>query len=281
MKNNSRWSELGYLAIGVLLSAAPLLKSASHVRLGLDVIDVPFLAFCVVELWAGLMCLYGVESNWFLIGLLVFFALGVAINATMAMLGSRDCGCFGDVRVHPWVTSAVDLLVVIYLLIRVNPFDVIEEKKIAASRKSIFTCALMSSALIASTIWYSPASNDRNSSDFRSVDCESLMQRQFSLATEIVGGVEFLTGRWRILIVRTSCPACANLLKSVVDETNLNEGEKLAVVEVPPLGQQELMVQADRFTYLNPRKSWMVQTPMEIHVADGMVVSTICSEAFH
>lgn len=69
-----------------------------------------------VEVLLGLWLLSGVANRLALIASLAVFTIFAALSFTLAWQGQTDCGCFGKVKVNPWFTFGLDLVVVVVVL---------------------------------------------------------------------------------------------------------------------------------------------------------------------
>lgn len=116
------WRQLQRAAAGVVLVAAVFLKlrapSAETVGESLAVFapqvrQAGLAAEAVVGLW--LVSGYAARGAW-LAGLVLFSTLAGA-SGYLAAVGQADCGCFGRMKVSPWVSLAVDAACLVLLLI--------------------------------------------------------------------------------------------------------------------------------------------------------------------
>lgn len=74
------------------------------------------------ELFLSLMLCIGLwpRSSW--LGALLLFGLFAAVSLFAGVRGYDTCGCFGKLEVHPWVTFAMDVGVLLILWVKRREF---------------------------------------------------------------------------------------------------------------------------------------------------------------
>lgn len=65
-----------------------------------------------VEILLGLWLLSGVQLRWALVASLLLFCVFACLSFTLAWQGQEDCECFGAVKVNPWYTFGLDVVVI-------------------------------------------------------------------------------------------------------------------------------------------------------------------------
>jgi hypothetical protein len=258
---------IGYLAIGAQLSVASLLKLMEFEYFKFSQVREQVGAALIwAELFAAVLCFVGYKSELFRGSLAVFFSAGIAFNLRSILNGDSDCGCFGTLQVPPQYTLILDVLALLFLLFlsyRNNGLDVSHSDQ----RQLIYASAIISTAIVFSTVLTHPSNFVDGDTNQIEVNTGSMRGKRFNLALDIAGGAELLQGDWRVVFVRANCQAC----KEHMDKLTVDNGEKLAIVEVPPLGASWTPPEASVVTYLNPKKRWLVQTPSELKVNSGFV----------
>ena len=109
------------IATGLVLLVAATLKAyylATEPILGEGLLQSRWLLITVVEgeLFLALWLFAGIwPTKSFVLALLCFFVFA-SVSFIKAISGETNCGCFGSVEVHPWLTFALSTTIVIALV---------------------------------------------------------------------------------------------------------------------------------------------------------------------
>lgn len=108
--------------LGILLTVAGSLKAHALVfdPLSQDgIIYAPWLHILAIEfeIVLGILLLGGFKSKLLWSISLLTFSWFSAVSLYLALTGQASCGCFGQVRVSPWLSLGIDLVVVAALLV--------------------------------------------------------------------------------------------------------------------------------------------------------------------
>jgi hypothetical protein len=278
-------------AAGLLLIAAALLKAE-------ELADNPTIASIewlgnyslptqiALELGVGLLLLSGLYwryLRWFAVTLFAGFA---GYSFYKAINGATSCGCFGPIEVHPWWTFTLDSVVVGGLLAAVwrerqagGSIAKRSERWLLrdfSSRRQaiavVLGVVLMSGALLLRYASHRTAVADSvkpSSGDLVILDPETWVGQKLPIANSI--DMDLANGDWMVLLHRHDCPVC--LEKVPQYEQRANAGERIALIEVPPYGEMGARRQAGNHGQLKADHRWIIRTPVEIRLHDGLVTS--------
>jgi hypothetical protein len=113
--------------IGAFLLATAWLKvlapaEAASVQSAYDIPYWLLVAGIQLELVVGLLLVGRLWAPWVWGAAVTLFASFATISLLRALAGLESCGCFGAVRVNPWVTFTIDIAILGVLLLRRSPF---------------------------------------------------------------------------------------------------------------------------------------------------------------
>jgi len=216
------------------------------------------------------------------------FATFGAFSAYQGALGHNSCGCFGDVRINPWLTCTLDLLLAVAcLLIRAKT----AQAKAASTRRLVIVLAtwlLVGAPLVLfpPDRQMAPVSEDGVIAADASVvllDPRPWPGKRFPLTKYIDVGPALEHGRWRLVFIRPGCPYCEEALRPLLTSSQSEargDGTPWALIELPPLtanaSSLALPPQANlTLGRLDGGKTWIANVPFTITVADGIVVEWV------
>jgi hypothetical protein len=277
-----RWI-VGWLLVGAaVLKAAKLITDPTVALVG--PLGSWFLPVQIgVEVGLGLVVLSGIywrQVRWVAVLLFAGFA---AYSLNQAVSGAASCGCFGSLKIHPWRTFALDVIIVAGLLFSLRRWRIKDEEAANAGspsslrRRKISAAILGASGLcIALLVRYA---NTRTASaddllsatgGFVILEPKKWVGTPLPIADWI--DLDLSTGEWIVLLHRHDCPACQEALPRYEELALRATAERVVIVEVPSYG--ESMPHSDEIhARLSDRRDWFVQTPVEIRLSDGVVTS--------
>ncbi len=200
--------------------------------------------------------------------------------AAVALIGAsrhgRDCGCFGDVPVPPWVALVVDLAGALALLWgpligdrpRGQSFGFLDGLCLGALFAGMATGSLIYPRFGVTV--QNLSVNVIASSDSFKIEKHRFLGRPFFLIPFIRIDADLSKGRWKVVLTRPGCRRCDRKLRS---GGCLTEGdERLAIVLLredkgwtPPEGCSAVV------GHLAPDRTWVFEPPMTFHLANGKV----------
>jgi hypothetical protein len=239
-----------------------------------------------------------VLAIWLLIGLWPQICRRVAITTFTAfscyalysfVSGSRSCGCFGQIRVHPQWTLVLDLALVATLWRwNASPDSTVKQSAILTRPRRIAVAVIMlgSIAILAATIVIASRSQNVLATDLDSMtkrnvivlEPDKWIGNDFPLTNFIDIGPRLLKGSWIIVLYHHDCPKCQAELQKYSDiallPVNLNNNVQIAIVEVPPYGSAGSASDiVGEYGRLSASKQWIVTTPAVIRLESGRVIT--------
>ncbi len=233
----------------------------------------------LLECMLGILVLSGLWQHQVMRIALTVFAVFAGLSFYRAAIGAESCGCFGSVRVNPWVTFALDLGIVAALCVA-RPMGT-PSSNWSAPRlaTALGAYALVVVALLA---WmHHPAQIAAAGSVGREgqlviLEPETWLGKPFPLVQYIDTDAELARGEWLIVLHRHDCAKCADAVPRYAMLANRYSSRPgrptIALVEVPPFGAQYLHEELGVFCgRVRDDREWFVQTPLEIRLQDGVV----------
>jgi hypothetical protein len=219
--------------------------------------------------------LYWQRIRWAVLVLFIGFAV---YSLRLVLSGATSCGCFGSITFSPWWTFLIDTSIVLGLLLSVR-----ERSRSPTSTEVRFTpkkhWLLSGTFCVIPFIIFSISlffSQDRTSASFLSklgnltiLEPENWIGQELPIASFI--DLDLSHGRWTVLLHRHDCPQCQQELPKY---EQLAYDEQVALVEVPPFPEiAPISEGAAVYVRLANDREWFVETPMEIILEDGIVIS--------
>lgn len=269
---------------GAILIASALLKAASPsesatLAAAYGLPTWSSLLLIQLEVVLGVLLITGVAGGAGRIVALLAFVLFACFSAYRALAGYESCGCFGAVQVHPWITFAIDLL-----LISVLTWNVRESAEAPPQTRPNIAFAMASWLLLGGTacglaLAFQPHTLAGDSVSISTgglviLEPETWSGKKLPIAQHISPTVDLSQGNWTLLLYHHDCPDCQAALPHYqqLAAQPLGEGarRRLLLVEVPPYGDVSQHGRAN-FARLSDKVEWFVQAPVEIQLSEGTV----------
>lgn len=234
------------------------------------------------ELGLGLIALIGFrwqQVRWFL---LVLFAGFACYTLTLAIWGINSCGCLGPVEINPWWIFLLDMvvlggLVTEALLERDRQYEQYQVTR-GLTISLLFSVAFISAATAVGLAWQSDRHQNNSlpgvhtAGEFVVLEPEFWVGKPFPLSAHV--GIDVSQGSWIVLFHRSNCSQCQTLIPRYEQLASLDSRYQVALIEVSPsLERQELEMSACHLSQLDDNLEWFVETPLEIQLEHGVVVS--------
>jgi hypothetical protein len=241
--------------------------------------------------WFPVAILFGV---WFLSGLALRHAWWVALGtflmlSVVAMLllvqGAGHCGCFGAVRVPPWITLTIDLSVVGCLLLARWRTGSPSSARISAGRALIVFA--VATALAGPLLWraltFVPAQLDATGAiigDAPVVVCDP--PAWIGSRCPLLAHVDATTspvdrGAWALVVVRRGCSACQEHMDTLGARFAAQAPSGWAILDVPDGEATPLVIPEALRSWpvarLHAQRRWALATPTTLHLRDGVVIA--------
>ena len=294
------WSAYDIVRIlfGIILIVAALLKAHQiatdlPLQAGLRGAVWPKILLVEFELAFGLWLLFNLypqRTRLAAMGLALVFA-GAALYRWVT--GEASCGCFGQVHVHPAVTSSMDVAFAVALWIfrpqlrqgTGGAADGIlrSERSPSGLRWAVYLCALLTL-----TIWMASEAGalgrrGRANAGVRVVDPATWMGKRFPLSGDLrplaSEKVDIGSGQWVLAFFHRDCGKCREVLSALArssgESSRNGEVTRYLTIEVPRYAgeraEQGRPGLACEQAQLDSDVEWFVQTPLVVWLSDGRV----------
>jgi thiol-disulfide isomerase/thioredoxin len=239
-----------------------------------------FLIQIPLELGLGIWLVCGLfrKAGW-LLGLIAFGGF-IGITLFKGITGEASCGCFGVVKVNPWITLIVVDIPIFLLLAIFRPKG---EKLFPPPwpKAAHFFAIAIPTFILLPAIEYVLITNkpQMKAEKYEVIDIKQWQNRQrWSLLDYIDMKEQLQNGEWVVLMYHNDCPDCREAIpvyeKMYKDLTGNNIN--MAFIEMPPYedGKQQLVKPDSIVTRgrLSEAKKWYVQTPVVVVLRDGKVL---------
>ncbi len=276
--------------VGFLLVAAAMLKAAQLYQHPSSALTDDFSRYWVPlligsELGLGLAAIAGMYWRQLRLLAMVLFASFACYSLLMAVQGAASCGCFGSLKINPWWTFVLDLIVFAGLFAEYR--TTWQEKsflettiKSYSPRAGLIGTAMLSMTVAFGLAWHVAPHHQKNSQEgFQTVgdlivlEPEDWPGKKFPLLEHI--DLDVSQGTWVVLLHRHDCPKCQEVLPQY-EQLAMQAAERyqVAIVEVPPHDAMHILPKNHcRTGKLTDLQEWFVQTPVEIELENGVVTA--------
>lgn len=271
------------LLVGTLVTLAALTKASAPIEEATLMAAYGFpgwstYLFIQLELLLGVALLAGIAGKGGVRIAMVVFVGFAAFSVYRALAGHESCGCFGAIKVHPWATFTLDIVIVGLLawsLRRPMPSPSLTRPRIAFA---IVLCVMLSG--ITGGLSYAFAPQRLADGEGRIIEAGGLVilepdawvEKQLPIARHLSPAVDTSQGEWTLLVYHHDCHDCQEALPHYHRLASLegNQRRKVLLVEVPPYGEHAQHGPAHT-ARLSDQNEWFVQAPVEIQLKDGIV----------
>ena len=222
---------------------------------------------------------------------LACFTLFCFITLYKGLSGAESCGCFGSVKVNPWITLfAVDIPSVIALAVfRPTLSFLRKQESIAAFIQNAFTplpsirrfAAIFSVGIVILAVtgcvlaFNEPA---KVTGGYAVLEPAEWVGKKLPILEYIDIGNQLKKGTWLVLFYHYDCPECVKAIrsyKSNAADLGGNENSlKMGFIEVPPYGRSAVNNDS---TYsigkLSNVKEWFITTPAVVLLENSTVLA--------
>lgn len=241
-----------------------------------------------VELVFGVWLLSGLYPGATRVAAVSLLTVFIAVSLFKALSGSASCGCFGTVPVNPWLTAAIDLVILLlYLLWR--PDEVSRPK--VTTHPAQFRAFVCLSLLFGVAAAWAPnrlsvaevaADGDFiGSSDIVVLEPHKWVGSAFPLLNHVDGAEQLRKGKWVVLLYHHDCPLCQQEIDRYENAARESprgaDTPRLALIELPRAsaagGGATVQTSLGLAGRLTTAKKWYAKTPAVLRVEDGVVVA--------
>lgn len=215
----------------------------------------------------------------------VTFLVFACVAWVSALRGTPGCGCFGRVSISPVVAGSIDVALSAALFAT----TLAKARSFPESRRSLVgafmappkgrewircntLCISLVGVFVISTVVFTFVA--RNSEVATIANVQSLtpsaewIGKRFPLLDVVEEDYKLSNGDWCVIIFHHDCEQCQRLLLQL----DRVAGERIALVEVPPLGIVDLP-DGVLHVRLDQARNWFIATPRVIRLREGVVTS--------
>jgi len=274
--------------LGMLLLTAAILKSWQLLSEPVASTDIwsnrNFLIFTVeFELALGIWLLSDIFKKLAWLAALVCFVMFSVITLYKGISGADSCGCFGSVKVNPWITLfAIDAPASLALIffrpkevtlshIR-KPFELLKPLPSRLYFVSIFILGIITLVVTLPVLALNEPAKVTQS--YEVLEPNTWIGKPLPIIEYIDIGDKLKTGNWLVLFYHYDCHDCINAIEKLNNAKHQiqNENCNVVIIEIPPYGGQL----KTPFVYgrLLNVKEWFITTPVMILLKDSKVKRT-------
>jgi hypothetical protein len=283
MPDHEWWNCIGlFLLAAAVMKADPRLVAASgdfsSLRSPLAVV-----ASIWLEVALGCWALVALHSRVAKGVLAACFTVFAAFALTSVVSNATSCGCFGMLRIPPWIMLAADAVTVAALLLSRVPKST--SSVLTHPRRATFAGAvaiLLAVTLSVNFVRRLPQKLDVSSLGRLVVlEPRDWVDHVFPLTGYIgwdVAEPTLMEGDWLVVLHRRSCPACQDLLGRIKRIGANRSSQSIALVEIvdshnanPESTQSNPDLKGVTSGRMNLRANWFIETPAMFEISGGIV----------
>jgi hypothetical protein len=271
----------------VRLFSAPVL-ALLHGSLWLEATAIEY------ELLLAAWALSRIRLAWWKGAALATFAAFGCYTAYLGISGSASCGCFGEARVNPWLTFALDAALFVSLwtwrpatkrtALAPRTSNVRLRRVLglstAVALSAIFGTILLVAIATVRRAYVAADEEAFGNSGFVLLEPDRWVGGRFPLVTYIntADRDRLLRGSWIVVFYHAECSRCQRILsryESLGQDLRLSGDDfSIALIRVSSNGETEPLVQTACYRgALSENIEWLIKTPYEVRVTDGVVTS--------
>lgn len=214
----------------------------------------------------------------------IAFGCFATFSLILALRGSESCGCFGVLRVSPWATFVLDLLVLTALGCTRPKSGTFPSRRTSQVVLSLYLVLAFTTGVLISNLTVTSLDSTGKligDASFVVLEPERWVGSKLPLFPYIQADAELHRGHWLVVIYHHACPTCIERLPHYeamqAEYTKRMVGPQIALLELPPYAESSNAPGAEVEVRLRGRitasRDWFVETPAEIELRDGVVVS--------
>ena len=269
--------------IAVLLYAAAGLKLAEYLQDGFRSYPQLHLLEILFEIVLASALISGFARSLVIKFTAVVFCGFLTVTLYRALSGRHSCGCFGAVKVNPWITSLLDLSIIILIVsnlrIRQIPGRLLAKFGLFAV---ILAAAMLATAWV--VYYFRPAHltpDGKLLGGYGPITCNppSWYGKKLPLMRFIQSSTPLQTGTWLVVLYYHQCPDCQAEIRLIEKHLiqHIKMKQKLphvALLQIPPFGNLPADIHT-RYIHLMRMKSarrWIPPfLPVLIGIRNGVV----------
>jgi hypothetical protein len=278
----------GLKAYQLATSPLPLVVQGSVFTPLLEFLNNRRLLMFVVEseiLFALFLC-FGIGRQWTWLASLFCFSAFSIVSAMKGLSGEGSCGCFGVVTVNPWITTIFDVIIVILLAVFRERLTF--EFTLSSRERQKFILVFVVWIILAiptlltmlslKQVHAALGTEMTNANGTKKIILEPAkwIGKELPLIVRFMqpdDGEILKQGIWTIILIRTDCPKCRQLISELKKQHNQNTAFNAALIEIPSPSTEDLPQVSFPVFKLDDHNEWFVTTPCMIKTTDGICVS--------
>jgi hypothetical protein len=248
--------------------------------------DIPPQLTAVVvqfELLLAIVLLFGCWTRRALFASAILFAVFGAFSIFRGLAGFESCGCFGSFKVNPSITAVLDACMLVAA--------VWGAWKLASPRERIQPWRLYGAggcyvlAAVAGFVGFmmqSPSTLTQGDEAIADdgglivLEPDEWIGKPFPLTRHLSPPISLDKGHWVLLLYHYDCPHCQEAVPKyelLANQFVNGRDQRIALIETPPYESAPPHVDGIVRARLAGAHEWFVQTPVEIQLENGVVVS--------
>ncbi|MDR0705427.1 MAG: hypothetical protein LBF88_10635 [Planctomycetaceae bacterium] len=235
-----------------------------------------------LEILFALILCFGIWRRWtWLVSLLCFSAFSL-VSAMKGFSGEGSCGCFGVVTVNPWITTTIDVIFVILLIIFREHSNFSFNFSVNEKRKLIFVLIFWFVLVIPSLfvmlslkqvhVSLGTEMTTANGRKKIALEPEKWIGKNFPLISRFephTNNEILKQGTWTVILIHADCPKCRKLISKMEKQTTIN----VAIIDVPSRTPAVLPKTLLPIFKLDENNDWFVSTPCILELSNGICIS--------
>lgn len=278
------------IVVALLLLVSAILKSWSPEEsialiANYQIPSLAIVAFVQFEILLAGLLLSGIWQRW-VFGLTLFVFIGFAgVSCYRAVSGFESCGCFGSVKVNPWITFSMDLAVVAALAWRTSKATLsqIKPTQLAILGLIYLGVALPCSFRLIANAERTTTGTHSQSGDLVILEPETWAGKPLPILDQISPAVDLKTGDWIVLLYHHDCGKCQESVPLYeqlhAESVASGDAKQILLIEVPnfaasgPQHAGENQPGDIQHAHLPDDREWFVTAPIEVQIQSGLVTS--------
>ena len=236
-------------------------SSAYDVPLGLTLVLVE------AELALGLLLVFRTGNAPRIFGALVFLIFG-CVAISLGVAGVSSCGCFGDVKVNPWITATIDF--VVFGLLAVAATCRPRQRLWNRSRVPACISAMLLIGLVVAFSWYRNLPKMSAGSAYGGLvllEPNDWFGAPLPIASFCKPQLGESEGIVHVLLYHHHCEQCQKAIGRLAGMSR--EGKDVKLIELPPYGHQ--VPEVGEHFRLEANVEWFLEAPVELVLKNGLV----------
>lgn len=209
---------------------------------------------------------------------MLLLAVFAGVSGAKALQGEVSCGCFGDWRLHPWISFAFDILSLAALQLSARSIHLASPRRQSAARASGWRRVMICMSAVAMIhVLAHGAKRSVHTGQFAVGEACEVCESS-TLASEL------RHGDWTVVFHRRDCAKCDLVVQSHLDlaahDSTLPRHGRTALIECSgldpaPAASRDHASKSSRFGRLTDPGRDAIRTPCVVTLARGIVTDVV------